>query len=292
MLNNELKQNFKVKAITCVFGNSSVQNIGKNVLRVLETVNRLDIPVYLGCDEPLVVHEPVNVSFHGVDGFCDVKFSSEPDMSLIRKSHAIEAMHEIITKDDDVTLFCLGPLTNLALLYKMHPETREKIKDIYVMGGNRHGVGNITRAAEFNFYCDPEAAFIVFQSSKCRIKLLPLETINNCKQTSLEYRLNVLGKTDNKITQLLNPIEKKGYEAIGMAEWSPYDAYCAASFIDASIMRKTEDFHMTIELSGKFTRGQVVIDHIDEVNFKNVTVIEEIDVEKFNSLILTTVEEA
>lgn len=313
LLNNEKRANYKIKAITCVYGNSSVKNIGKNVLRVLETVDRLDvssyltfnrdhfnalmsihfqIPVYLGCDEPLVTHDPSNknVHFHGVDGLCDIAYDSEPNIELLQKSHAISAMHDLILKEENVTVICLGPLTNLALLYKMYPESREKIKEIFIMGGNRHGVGNITRAAEFNFYCDPEAAFIVLQSSKPLIKLLPLETVRSSKPIPKTWRFDVIGKFNNKITNFLNPIEEKAYKKFD--EWTPFDTFCAAAFIDPSIALRTENFHMTIELSGIFTRGQVIIDHINEVNYKNVTVIEEIDVEKFKLLVMNTVVEA
>lgn len=248
--------------------------------------------MYLGCDEPLIIHDPENknISFHGVDGLCDITYDTQPDTSIIRSTHAVSAMHEIIETEEDVTVICLGPLTNLALLYKMYPESKEKIKEIYVMGGNRYGVGNITRAAEFNFYCDPEAAFIVFQSSKTRIKLLPLETVRHSNPIPKSWRFDTIGKIKNRITKFLNPIEEKGY--IPLDHWTPFDTYCAASFIDPTIIRRTENFHITIELNGLFTRGQVVIDHIEQENYKNVTVIEEIDVEKFKSLILTTVKEA
>lgn len=248
--------------------------------------------MYLGCYEPLIMHDPENknVHFHGVDGLCDIQHASEPDTNLIKKSHAIPAMYDIITKGENVSVICLGPLTNLALLYKMYPDSKEKIEEIYIMGGNRHGVGNITRAAEFNFYCDPEAAFIVLQSSKSLIKLLPFETVRHSNPIPKSWRFNVIGKIENKITKFLNPIEEKGFK--NYEYWTPFDTYCAASFIDPSIVRRTEDFHMTIELNGLFTRGQVVIDHIGEVNYKNVTVIEEVDVEKFKSLVMTTVVEA
>lgn len=231
------------------------------------------------------------ISFHGIDGLCDVGHESEPDTRLIRKEHAVEAMHEMIMGDDNVHLICLGPLTNLALLFKMHPNVRDKIREITIMGGNRHGVGNITRAAEFNFHCDPEAAFIVLQTAKCPIRLLPLETIRQSKQPiEKEWRFNVLGMVENKITRFLNPIEKKGFTV--QKFWTPFDAYAVASFVSPDIVKRTEDFHMTIELGGFFTRGQAVIDHIARQGYTNVTVIEEIDVEKFKELITITVAEA
>lgn len=250
----------------------------------------------MGSNEPLIQHGSIygekEISFHGVDGLCDCQSyeSAEPDTSLIRKEHAVEAMLEMIMQDDNVHLICLGPLTNLALLFKMHPNVRDKIKEITIMGGNRHGVGNITRAAEFNFHCDPEAAFIVLQSAKCPVKLLPLETIRQSTPIEKAWRFDVLGKVDNKITRFLNPIEAKGFTK--QTIWTPFDAYAAASFISPAIVKRTEDFHMTIELAGFFTRGQAVIDHIDRQGYKNVTVIEEIDIEKFKELITITVAEA
>lgn len=231
------------------------------------------------------------MNFHGVDGLCDVlTHESDPDKRLLKKEHAVEAMRNMIMQDDNVHLICLGPLTNIALLFKIHPCVRDKIKEITIMGGNRHGVGNITRAAEFNFHCDPEAAFIVLQSAMCMVKLLPLETIRQSTPIKTDWRFNVLGKVDSKVTRFLNPIEKKGF--LNREIWTPFDAYAMASFILPEIVKRTEDFHMTIELGGFFTRGQVVIDHIDREEYKNVTVIEEIDIEKFKELITVTVAEA
>ncbi|XP_063703860.1 pyrimidine-specific ribonucleoside hydrolase RihA-like [Culicoides brevitarsis] len=292
-LNNEKLGNYKIRAITCTFGNTTLENVGKNVLKVLETVDRLDIPIFLGSSEPLIIHSPKNgekdENFHGSDGLGDVidpKTHLNPD--LLQKTSAIEAIRDILLCDKNVHLICLGPLTNIALLLKMHPNVRDKIREITIMGGNRHGVGNITRAAEFNFHCDPEAAFIVFQSARCPIKLLPLESVKHNKMIEKSWRFDVLGKVDGKITKLMNPIEEKLLSRSNF--WYPFDAYAVASFIKPEIVKRETNLHVTIELGGFFTRGQVVIDHVGKEKCKNVTVFEEIDIEMFRNLMKEVVD--
>lgn len=97
-------------------------------------------------------------------------------MSLIQEKHAVTAINDIITNNPNViTIISVGPLTNLALAYKMYPEITSQIKEIFIMGGNHLGVGNMTRAAEFNFHADPESAHIVLDKSKCMVTILPWE---------------------------------------------------------------------------------------------------------------------
>lgn len=235
------------------------------------------------------VHGDKEIRFHGIDGLCDLEHSYEPDTSILQKQHAVNALHEIIQAEDDVNLMCLGPLTNLALLVKLYPEDSKRLSSLWVMGGNRHGVGNITRAAEYNFYCDPEAAFAVFQSTKCQIYLLPLETARRM-YIPLDFRMKNIAAVDNGITRFLNPIEAKAFK--DYSNWVPYDAVAAACFIDSTIMTAVEDWHLTIELGGFFTRGQVILDHNNLQGEKNVRIIEDVDVAKFQEIVLATVTNA
>lgn len=97
-------------------------------------------------------------------------------MSLIQEKHAVSAIYDIVSNNPGlITIISVGPLTNLALAYKMYPEITLQIKDIFIMGGNHLGVGNLTRTAEFNFHADPESAHIVLDKSKCVVTILPWE---------------------------------------------------------------------------------------------------------------------
>jgi len=283
----------KVRAITTVNGNSCLDNVTRNALRILMAAGRLDIPVYKGCSESILSRSSDTgeeaINFHLGDGFGDVHFEAEPDLGLVKKEHAVNAMRDIIMTEDNITLMCLGPLTNLALLLKLYPEVRDHIAAIWIMGGNRQGVGNITRAAEFNFFCDPEAAAISLEVAKCQIYLLPLETVRFMNPPlKLEWRFSELSAFDNAITKLLDPVEKSCWAHWNNDNWTVYDAIVAACFLDPKCITKIADYHVTVELGGKYTRGQAVLDHKYEQK-QNVKVIEEFDVDIFRNIIVETV---
>uniref|UniRef100_A0AAG5DN72 Inosine/uridine-preferring nucleoside hydrolase domain-containing protein n=1 Tax=Anopheles atroparvus TaxID=41427 RepID=A0AAG5DN72_ANOAO len=133
------------------------------------------------------------------------------------------------------------------------------------MGGNRHGVGNTTRSAEFNFYADPEAAHIVFQRvpPTCPITVLPWETcLTQAVSLPMSWRLDELGGAPdvNEAVRMLNAIERKLYG--DRPNWMPCDAFLVAVFVDPSIVERSERFHVEIELHGAITRGQMVLDHL------------------------------
>jgi inosine-uridine nucleoside N-ribohydrolase len=142
LLKFEKKFKIKVQAITCVHGNTDVKNVAKNLIRVLRTIDRLDVPIYLGADEMLI---PVDKfarcdQFHGCNGFCDYQFDDDVDINgFVRKEHAVNAMKQILMEHKNTSLICIGPLTNLALLLKMYPEVKTKICKTYIMGGNWKG---------------------------------------------------------------------------------------------------------------------------------------------------------
>lgn len=179
-------------------GNTNVTNVGRNVLRVLTALGKenevssmnityltkcfnccVQIPVYLGSNEQLITPGPKSDSgYFGSDGFSDIDFPDlpEPDMSLLRSSPLNELNKLTEQHPREITFIQLGPLTNLALLFKVFPESRHRIREVFIMGGNRHGVGNTEKAAEFNFYSDPEAAHIVINNFGGNITILPWET--------------------------------------------------------------------------------------------------------------------
>ncbi|XP_055637463.1 nucleoside hydrolase-like [Toxorhynchites rutilus septentrionalis] len=287
LLKCEKKFNIKVEAITCTHGNTDVHNVALNVLRILGAVDRLDVPVYKGANESLITPAPAKKEhFHGMDGFGDLNFEI-PDEKLIKTEHAVNELYRRILGDcGNVSLIFVGPLTNLALCLKMYPDARDKMKDLYIMGGNRHGVGNTTKAAEFNFWADPEAAHIVFNNVQCPITLFPWEScVSEHKAFTMDWRLDVLGKTSNKAVRMLNEVERKCYHEWMM--WMPCDAFVAAAFVQPNIVTRAENFHVDIELAGTLTRGQMVLDHLRH-NEENTRIIDKINCEQFRLLMLYT----
>lgn len=246
--------------------------------------------MYKGCSDPLIIRKTVEQepNYHFKDGFGDV-WDDEPDLSHVRPEHAVNAIYNLIQKYENMTLMCLGPLTNLAMLLKLYPGITKKLQKLWIMGGNRLGVGNVTSSAEFNFYQDPEAAFIAFESVECPINFLPLETVLNMSpQIPIEWRFKAIGDIKNELTKLMNPVEEKINTAWNMTHWYTYDAFVLASFINPKCIKKSAKFHLTVELGGFLTRGQVVLDHLKHKK-PNCTVIEELNVELFKSMILNVV---
>lgn len=131
--------------------------------------------------EPLTVGNVADKTyFNGCDGFGDCLENDdglEDVSSFVQSQHAVTVIHELCqARPKQITLILVGPLTNLALGYTMYGEEfGQNIKDLYIMGGNYQGVGNSTRAAEFNFHSDPEAAHAVLLKTRCPITILPWE---------------------------------------------------------------------------------------------------------------------
>ncbi|XP_039437877.1 inosine-uridine preferring nucleoside hydrolase-like [Culex pipiens pallens] len=286
LLKCERKYNFSVEAITCTHGNTDVHNATRNVVRILGAIGRTDVPVYRGAEEPLAT--PIlerERHFHGVDGFGDLNFPDVVDEGLIRAEHAVNELYRRIAGDPgEISLIFVGPLTNLALCLKMYPKVSGMIKDLYIMGGNRNGVGNVTKSAEFNFWADPEAAHVVLNTVQCPITVLPWETcITQHQSLPMSWRMDVVGNTKNRAVQMLNQVETKCYSH--WDKWMPCDAFLAAVFICPEIVEHSEQFHVDIELTGRLTRGQMVLDHLKKG--KDTTrIVDRIDCEKFKLLML------
>ncbi|KAG5682915.1 hypothetical protein PVAND_012233 [Polypedilum vanderplanki] len=287
LLRCEEKYNIELKAITVVSGNTNVKHGCQNILLILKTMNRLDIPVYAGAADSLLFHSYFKHGhYHGMDGLKDVfRPEEKPSLDLVQKKHAIEGLRALIEENpNEITIFAVGPLTNIALLYKMYPEISTKIKNLYIMGGNHQGIGNSSRTAEFNFHFDPESARIVLDESKCSVLILPWEPcLKACFATPhKEWRFKVLNSINNEIIEFMDKIE---IDVQFRKSFCPCDAYLVCCFIFPKMIKKVSEFNVNIELSGEFTRGQMVLDH--KLLMKpNATIIEEFDVEMFKKILL------
>lgn len=287
LLRAEEKFNFKVLAISCVDGNTTVDNAARNTLMTLKTCNRMDVPVYKGATSSLIMKTEREEGFHGVDGLSGIyKEEQKPSLDLLQKKHAVEAIKGYIDEfPNEIAILTLAPLTNIALLYKLYPEISRKIKSLHIMGGNYLGVGNTTKHAEYNFYYDPEAAHIVFAETICPIFIFPWEPclFAGDKIPFDEWRLKVLSSNDNPYSKFLDRVEERAYSKF--TTWMPCDCFLAASFIIPQMITKIEEHHVTVELGGFHCRAMMVIDHLKS-NKPNANVIKEIDVEMFKQFML------
>lgn len=282
-----------IKAITCVHGNTSIDNVVRNVLRILKTVGKEQIPVYKGCAEPLLIPpEKANNFVHGSDGFGNLKFEDEVDLSLVQSKHAVNAIAEIVAEHrKEIELVFLGPLTNLAVAIRMFgSELVDNIKQMHIMGGNYMGIGNVTKSAEFNFFSDPEAVHIVLDTLTCPITILPWETCTEKAGMAIpvQWRLEELGSIENHITKLMNALDHTFYVVHDRTYFRPCDALLAAVFLCPELVEVAAEWHANVELQGQHTRGQLVLDHLKS-RTNNVRIVEKINMELFKKMCLWVV---
>jgi pyrimidine-specific ribonucleoside hydrolase len=159
-----------VCGITTVAGNVPLESTTRNALRVLELAQRTDVPVAPGCDRPLVGSATRVASSHGGDGLGDIGLPEAHALPV--PSHAIDLLARL-GEEQAFTLVATGPLTNVALLLARYPEAPRWIERVSVMGGSGME-GNVTPAAEFNIWSDPEAAARVF-SAGLDLTIVPLD---------------------------------------------------------------------------------------------------------------------
>jgi purine nucleosidase len=168
----------QLEALTTTQGNVTVDKATRNALSVLELAGADNIPVAQGCSLPLVGPLRASGLVHGKGGLGNAKLP-EPKSKPVPQ-HAIDYLIErFLTKPGELSLFAIGPLTNVALAIRKEPRFAEAVKKMVIMGGAIREGGNITPQAEFNVYCDPHAAHVVFHSG-IPITLIPLDVTHKC----------------------------------------------------------------------------------------------------------------
>jgi inosine-uridine nucleoside N-ribohydrolase len=248
----------KVEAVTAVSGNVPLAFTLPNTLRMVELTGRTDIPVAGGAAVPLVRRLVTASYVHGNNGLGGVDFP-EPKLKPLAET-ASEVIRRIVrSSPGEITIVGVGPLTNVALALKSDPELAPQIKEIVVMGGSLIS-GNVTPAAEFNFYVDPEAARIVFDSG------VPLTMVGlNVTQKVLlgEPQLAMLEAAKTPVSQAAAKILRSTLEHIRKGRgvtantMAMHDPLTVAHLIDPTILA-LKDYYVDIETSGEFTAGESV----------------------------------
>ncbi|KAG8442470.1 hypothetical protein GDO86_011312 [Hymenochirus boettgeri] len=291
--------NVQILGITCVEGNTSLDNVCKNVLRVLKLCNRIDIPVFRGSGKALIGATIHASDFHGVDGLGDVPDPNAPGLELIQKEHAVDALKRITSKyPGQISLVATGPLTNLALAIRMDPAFPTKLKTLYIMGGNMESRGNTTACGEFNFLVDPEAANIVLNEFTCPTYIATWE--HSCRsKLSWEWYDQWVNKGTKKADFIkkiyahslqFSKGDKESKALVAGPGFVSCDSYAMAAAIDESTVTSVIECGVTVETCGKYTRGMMVLDFIDSLKLTNkARIMNGCDLEKFKVLLENTV---
>ena len=253
----------RVAAITAVSGNVSLEQATRNALYTAELCAS-DVPVFAGAAKPLL-REPAHAEwFHGRDGLGDQNYP--PPKRRVEPRHAVDALVETVHANPGVTLVTLGPLTNVALAVSRDPTIAQKIGRCVVMGGNPCCEGNVTPAAEYNIWCDPEAARIVLHSAMPAIELVGwqlcrgeanLREADISRVRSLNTPLAKFAIDCNRVAMEANRTQSG---EIGIALPDPI---AMAIALDSTICTSTSKHHVEIECASELTRGQTVVDRLN-----------------------------
>ena len=252
----------EVLAITTVAGNVGVAQASRNALYTAELCGTT-VPVFTGAEKPLKRPHHSADWFHGKDGLGDHGYPL-PKRSTERL-HGVDAIVETIEAHPGLVLVTLGPLTNVALALQRRPEIAKKVSRCVVMGGAPCCEGNVTPAAEYNIWCDPEAAKIVMQSG------LPIELVGwqLCRYDAAINLSEIEG-----VLAFGNPIAKFAIECNSRAEEayleqtgehgiSLPDPVAMAIALDPSIVTSQSEHFVDVETESQLTRGMTVVDRLN-----------------------------
>ncbi len=280
-------EDLEVLAITTVAGNVSVELTAKNARKALELARRCDIAVYAGAAAPLVRPLVTAEHVHGRTGF-DGYDLPDPETPL-QAGFAPDAIVELVMSRPPkaVTLCCLAPLTNVALAMAREPRLANHLAGIVLMGGSLSEGGNITAAAEFNFYVDPEAAARVFLSGAA-ITMIPLDCTHQALLT--DERLETLRVAGTAVGtafyQLLEWNKRFDRAKYGWAGGPLHDATVTAYLLAPELFAGRK-VRVDIECFSPLTLGASVVDWWG-VSGKaaNALVLRSVDAEGYFRLIL------
>lgn len=254
-----------LRAVTCVGGNAPLPDVVRNTLTVLEVCGHSHVPVAAGAGHPLL-ERPVDARHvHGGDGMADLGWAAPT--TTVDPRHAVDVLRQGIDEGhaagDPVTLVPLAPMTNVALLARMYPESFARLGRIVFMGGGAR-VSNATAAAEFNVFHDPEAAAVV------------LDAAGDLGIPVTMYGLDVFYEPRVTLTECdeLAALDERGPAALaaGLMRFMSHrfdtdsatigDAGAVAMLVDPDAVR-TERLPVRVELSGTWTRGRTIVDTRD-----------------------------
>ncbi|HSE82870.1 MAG TPA: nucleoside hydrolase [Gaiellaceae bacterium] len=243
--------------VTTVAGNQTLEKTTANALRVLELAGRGDVPVAAGADRPLARELFIAAYVHGETGL-DGPTLPEPQGAPVGQ-HAVDFLAErILGSPRPVTLVPVGPLTNIALLLARHPEAAGNVERIVIMGG-AVAEGNVTPAAEFNIYVDPEAAWRVFHSD-LPVTMVGLDVTHKAlMMPSHVERLRASGDVGRFVAELHDFFVQYHERTYGTEGAPIHDAVAVAQVLRPGIV-ETLPRHVDVDCESRLCRGRTVVD--------------------------------
>ncbi|HEY4202699.1 MAG TPA: nucleoside hydrolase [Devosiaceae bacterium] len=247
--------------VVAVAGNVGLTNNSRNALKVLELSGRTDVPVYAGCAGPMRRKLVTAEHVHGDTGLNGPDLP-EPQIEL-QPQHGVDFIIETLLTEPagTVTLCTLGPLTNIAMALIKAPSIAPRIMEIVMMGGAYFEVGNITPAAEFNIYVDPDAADVVMRSG-APITMLPLDVTHMIQSTPPRIdAIRALGnRAGTAVAAMLSFSESFDLRKYGWAG-APLHDPCVIAYLLRPQLFEGRLCNVSIETASELTMGMTVTDY-------------------------------
>jgi len=280
----------QLEALTITQGNVSVESGARNALATLEFLNAGHITVAQGTSLPLVGPLLASDIVHGASGLGNTNLP-EPKTKPIPR-HAIDYLIErFLAEPGQISLFAIGPLTNMALAIRKEPRFAGAVRELVIMGGAIREGGNITPQAEFNIYADPHAAHIVFHSG-IPITLIPLDVTHKC--LLMWEQIQRLGKLDTPVSRFIMdataPYVKFTQSKTGIQGCALHDPLTLATVIAPELLT-LEEHYVDVDISGGPSQGNTFADFYHTTGKPaNMKVALEVRGEEFVELFLRRME--
>lgn len=250
----------EVLGIVAVAGNVGLHHNANNALKIVELAGRADVPVYAGCARPIRRHLVTAEHVHGETGL------NGPDLpnpkTALQAQHGVDYIIDTLmaAEPGTITLCTLGPLTNIAMALIKQPAIAERIAEIVMMGGAYFEVGNITPAAEFNIYVDPEAADVVLRCG-APITMLPLDVTHQIQSTPQRLAaIRAIGTaTATAAYEMLSFSQDFDLRKYGWAGAPLHDPTVIAYLIQPGLF-EGRHCNVTVETASELTMGMTVAD--------------------------------
>ena len=249
-----------VLGIVAVAGNVPLALTQKNARIVCELARKTHVPVFAGCDRPMTRKLVTAEHVHGKTGL-DGPQLADPTMPL-QDRHGVDFIIETLRREPSgsVTLVPVGPLTNIATAFRNAPDIVGRVAEIVLMGGAYFEVGNITPAAEFNIYVDPEAAEIVFKSG-IKLTVMPLDVTHKALTTrprvdAFRSMGTEVGRMVGEWTDFFERFDKEKYGSEG----APLHDPCTIAYLLEPEIFSGRHINVEIETVSDLTLGMTVAD--------------------------------
>lgn len=247
--------------VTTVSGNVWARDGVVNARRTLAALGKKNIPVHLGAQDPLLRNQAltdIETARIGPPEFTGA-FATPVPPHPKEPASGVDFLIRTIEREPGVTILAIGPLTNIAILLRLRPDLAEKIGRIVIMGGNVHVPGNASKAAEFNFWFDPEAARIVLRSAIPKKVLFGLDICNKAVLTKAHFDKVVAANTP--VTALYREAfgnEYPGFLKKPEATGYLWDELAAGYLIDPGFVTGSEEAYLDVETAFGAKYGAVI----------------------------------